>query len=112
MYRRGFTLVELVVVISIVALAAAICFPSYLEAREKSETTVCRQNRAQLERVYQMEEAMGGFERTEEVLAFSALDGNGTENDGFSRLCPCGGRYSLSFDEEGNLRLQCNIHGR
>jgi prepilin-type N-terminal cleavage/methylation domain-containing protein len=37
--RRGFTLVEIMIVVSIIALLAAIAVPSYIRARKRSQAT-------------------------------------------------------------------------
>jgi len=44
LHRRGFTLVELLVVIAIIAILAAIIFPVFMKAREAAETTQCISN--------------------------------------------------------------------
>ncbi len=45
---RGFTLVELLVVLAIVSLLAAILFPVFAQAREKARQTVCLASEKQL----------------------------------------------------------------
>jgi prepilin-type N-terminal cleavage/methylation domain-containing protein len=42
--RRGFTIVELIVVIGIVAVLAAILFPVFAQAREKAQQERCARN--------------------------------------------------------------------
>ena len=46
--KRGFTLVELLIVIGIVAALAAILFPVFLAARTRAGTTTCTSNLRQL----------------------------------------------------------------
>jgi prepilin-type N-terminal cleavage/methylation domain-containing protein len=43
--RRGFTLAEIMIVIAILGLLAALGVPGYSRARNRSHATTCRQNR-------------------------------------------------------------------
>jgi prepilin-type N-terminal cleavage/methylation domain-containing protein/prepilin-type processing-associated H-X9-DG protein len=45
---RGFTLIELIVVIAIIAILAAILFPVFAKAREKARQTACLNNQKQI----------------------------------------------------------------
>ncbi len=46
--RRGFTLVELMIVVAIIALLAVMAFPSFATARTKSQQSTCINNLRQI----------------------------------------------------------------
>jgi prepilin-type N-terminal cleavage/methylation domain-containing protein len=46
--HRGFTLIELMIVISIIAVLAAILIPNFLHARAESQTAACEANERQI----------------------------------------------------------------
>ncbi len=48
MYRKGFTLIEILVVIAIIAILAAILFPVFQKVREKARQAACMSNENQM----------------------------------------------------------------
>jgi len=46
--RRGFTLIELMIVIAIIAILAGILIPNFMHARDESQTSACEGNLKQL----------------------------------------------------------------
>ncbi len=46
--KKGFTLVEIMIVVAIIGLLVAIALPNFLEARKKSQRSTCRANMKQI----------------------------------------------------------------
>ena len=46
--KKGFTLIEMLVVIAIIAILAAILFPVFAKAREKARQSSCQSNEKQV----------------------------------------------------------------
>ena len=46
--KSGFTLVEIMIVVAIIALLAAIAIPSFMNARTRSQSSACQNNLRQL----------------------------------------------------------------
>lgn len=51
--RAGFTLVEIMIVVAIIGLLAAIAIPSFVRARARSQATACINNMRQLDAAIQ-----------------------------------------------------------
>ncbi len=49
MNRKGFTLVEIMIVVAIIGILAAIAIPNFLKSREESQKNACIANLKQLE---------------------------------------------------------------
>src|SRR5688572_14540943 len=47
--RAGFTLLEIMIIVSLIGTLAAICIPTFIKARARSQTTFCISNLRQIE---------------------------------------------------------------
>ena len=93
----GFTLVEIMIVVAIIGVLAAIGIPSFVHARAKSQATACINN------LRQIESAVDQFAITQgkhvgdtinyptDVTAYIKLNSEGSIPG-----CPAGGEYSVT----------------
>ncbi len=108
MRKDGFTLVELMISVAIIALIAAIATPNLMRARKRANDTVCFSNRSALERAEQV--FVSQNQRHSESLA--ELQESGLY---LSAKCPQAGTYFwVDFDPESPLYMTvvgCSKHG-
>ena len=92
----GFTLVEIMIVVAIIGLLAAIAIPSYVHARAKSQASVCINNLRQIESAVQQVALEQGkhigdtLNYPADITPYIRLNRAGSIPG-----CPAGGTYSL-----------------
>jgi len=92
----GFTLVEIMIVVAIIGVLAAIGIPSFLHARTRSQATACINNLRQIETAVQQVAIEKGkhvgdeITYPDEITAYIKLN-----TEGGIPGCPAGGTYSL-----------------
>jgi prepilin-type N-terminal cleavage/methylation domain-containing protein len=96
----GFTLVELLAVISIMGIVTAIVVLSVVGVKGKTEKEVCYANQLQLEREYHTHLVIEGLEHT--VVLFAQYQQQYDEE-----LCPVKGLISYI-----NGHVECSVHPR
>lgn len=102
-HRKGFTLIELILVIAILAILAMVAVPAYTNLREDGRRQVCQTNREILERCYKTRRASAPNESKETSLQ-QVLADNPTA------VCPSGNVFETSFSKD-KLVITCPEHG-
>jgi len=108
-FREGFSLLELIVCIAIVALLFGLTLPALLSARESARTTQCKSNLHQLGIAMQMDESAATFEGIKQHIEAS----DARQNTVISILqCPSDiGDRSFSLDGRRATYARTNYAG-
>ena len=89
--KAGFTLVEIMIVVGIVGMLAAISIPNFIRARTRSQTSVCVNNLRQIEQAKQtwameMRQPSGAVPQQSDLDPYMGRAGSAN-----GVLCPSGG---------------------
>ncbi len=118
---RGFTLIECLVVMSIIGILMAMIVPSLYGYIVKGQTVVCKANRSNVNkevRIQLMKDEMvpvasngDNEERSPELIYMQVMK----LLKGYSDICPAGGKikWSVRWDDGGMPMIQgnCSVHG-
>ena len=98
MRKQGFTLVEIMIVIAIIGLIAAIAIPNFIRARQDAQGTACAQNLEMINGAKQQvafAQNLGANDtpNSADLVPYLQVEqGVNIAND----LCPAGGTYGIN----------------
>jgi prepilin-type N-terminal cleavage/methylation domain-containing protein len=105
MKRSGFTLVEIMIVVAIIALLAAIAVPSFMSARTKSMQSSCLNNLRLIDGA--MQQYALDYSNTVATTMAQLVGTNGYIKD--TPVCKAGGAYTLPATLA--VKTSCSVHG-
>ena len=108
--QKGFTLVEIMIVVAIIAILAAIAIPNFVKYRKESQEAACESTRASIVTAAEnWGSKPANATATSVDLATLAPD----TGDGYFKTaptCPDGGEYEIKKNDVGAWECTCSKH--
>lgn len=112
--NKGFTLVEIMIVVAIIGILIAIAVPGFLKTRETSRTNACLENMQKIDGAVQQYILDNNI--ADQAAAVAEIGAANIDelvgDDNYIRIapvCPSGGTYTL---QATGYAVECSIHGQ
>ncbi|HZQ47725.1 MAG TPA: type II secretion system protein [Verrucomicrobiae bacterium] len=102
--KAGFTLVEIMIVVAIIGLLAAIAIPNFVKARTTAQMNACINNLRQIDAAKQQWALERNVSATATPLSTSVQPYLGRGNAGQLPICPSGGTTFADSYTMGNVQ--------
>ena len=110
--RKGFTLVEMMIVVLIIGILISIALPNFMRARENARTRACAANMKQIQaaiETWALETKAAANTPTSSFPTPAQLVAEGYLKT--LPRCPSNGDYSYIGTNLNNYDVSCSIHG-
>ena len=107
--QKGFTLIEIMIVVAIIAILAAIAIPNFISYRKTSQANACISN---MKAILAAQEAYA-MKNGSYASNFTQLCGSSASDPGFLKSepkCPANGTYTINAtDSRGAATCTCSL---
>lgn len=103
--QKGFTLIEIMIVVAIIAILAAIAIPNFIAYRKTSQENSCKANREQIRTACEAYYIKNGSYTT------SLADLTAKARGQFMKVlpkCPGSGSYEIKTDTDVGIKVTCS----
>ena len=99
---KGFTLIEIMIVVAIIAILAAVAIPNFVKYRNESQKAACISNMKQVQTAGEQ----WSMTHANQTPTMSQLCGS-TLYIKKTPTCPAGGSYTITLDDNNAVKVTC-----